>query len=86
MKHDSQINECIATLDSNEQLSDRCIAPFIHLQSFVTTVDEVYASVQASGGKAFVQVMRGSLQRQFDSMRVLAEKDLSRCPSATGTF
>lgn len=86
MKQDARIDECIASLGSTEHLSDRCIAPFIRLQSFVTTMDEMYASVQASSGSAFVQIMRGTLQRQFDSMRELAEKDLSSCPSPTGVF
>lgn len=74
----------MASLGSTEHLSDRCIAPFIRLQSFVTTLDEVYVSVQASGGRAAVQIIRGSLQRQFDIMRELVAKDLSKCPSSTG--
>jgi hypothetical protein len=84
MKHDRRIDEFIENMASAEHLSDRWIAPFIHLQSFLSTVNEVYASIQASGGKVLVQVTRGSLQRQFDSMRALVERDLSSCPSSTG--
>lgn len=47
-------------------------------------MDEVYTSVQASGGTAAVQVIRNLLQRQFDSMKALVEKDLSSCSSSTG--
>ncbi|EED20847.1 conserved hypothetical protein [Talaromyces stipitatus ATCC 10500] len=83
MKHDARIDDCVATLGSIGHLSDRCITSFIHLQSFLTTMDQVYASIHASGGRALVQVTRGSLQRQFDSMRVYVEKDLSNCPPST---
>ncbi|RHZ53936.1 hypothetical protein CDV55_100724 [Aspergillus turcosus] len=82
-KHDGRTDECIESIASTEHLSDRWIAPFIHLQSFLATMDEVYASMQASGGRVLVQVTRGSLQRQFDSVRARVEKDLSRCPSST---
>lgn len=84
MKHDDRTNECIDSISSTEHLSDRWVAPFIHLQSFLATVDDVYASIQASGGRALVQVTRGSLQRQFDSVRACVEKDISSCPSSTG--
>ncbi|OGM41987.1 hypothetical protein ABOM_009510 [Aspergillus bombycis] len=83
MKHDGRIDECIESMASTEHLSDRCIAPFSHLQSFSATIDDVYASMQASGGRALVQVTRGSLQRQFDSVRARVEKSLSSCPSST---
>ncbi|KAJ5518670.1 hypothetical protein N7453_001092 [Penicillium expansum] len=83
MKHDDRTNECIDSISSTEHLSDRWVAPFIHLQSFLATVDDVYASIQASGGRALVQVTRGSLQRQFDSVRACVEKDISSCPSST---
>lgn len=86
MKQDARIDECAASLASTEHLSDRCIAPFIRLQSFVTTMDEMYASVQASSGSTFVQIMRGTLQRQFDSMRRCVEKGLLGCPSSAGVF
>ncbi|GAQ34310.1 hypothetical protein AKAW_00137 [Aspergillus niger] len=89
MKHDSQIDECIKGLASSttitEYPSDRWIAPIIHLQSFMATMDEVYASMQASGGSALVQVTRGSLQRQFDNLRTSIEKDLPSCPPLTAT-
>ncbi|XRM39426.1 hypothetical protein ABZX51_002781 [Aspergillus tubingensis] len=90
MKHDSQIDECVKNLASSttattEYPSDRWIAPFIHLQSFMATMDEVYASMPASGGSALVQVTRGSLQRQFDNLRTSIEKDLPSCPSLTAT-
>ncbi|KAF7136876.1 hypothetical protein CNMCM5793_006491 [Aspergillus hiratsukae] len=83
MKHDGRTDECIESIASTDHLSDRWIAPFIHLQSFLATVDEVYASMQASGGRVLVQVTRGSLQRQFDSVRACVEKHLSSCPSST---
>ncbi|OJI86589.1 hypothetical protein ASPTUDRAFT_187961 [Aspergillus tubingensis CBS 134.48] len=90
MKHDGQIDECVKSLASSttattEYPSDRWIAPFIHLQSFMATMDEVYASMPASGGSALVQVTRGSLQRQFDNLRTSIEKDLPSCPSLTAT-
>jgi hypothetical protein len=47
-------------------------------------MDEVYASIQASGGRVLVQVTRGSLQGQFDSVRAYVEKYLSIRPSSTG--
>ncbi|KGO68288.1 hypothetical protein PITC_066550 [Penicillium italicum] len=84
MKHDGRTIECIESIASTEHLSDRWIAPFIHLQSFLATVDEVYASMQASGGRVLVQITRGSLQRQFDSVRACVEKDLLSCPPSTG--
>ncbi|KAB8245276.1 hypothetical protein BDV35DRAFT_260732 [Aspergillus flavus] len=84
MKHDGRIDECIESMAFTERLSDRWIAPFIHLQSFLATMDEVYASMQTSGGRALVQVTRGSLQRQFDTVRASLEKDLASCPSSTG--
>ncbi|RAL01155.1 uncharacterized protein BO80DRAFT_464812 [Aspergillus ibericus CBS 121593] len=83
MKHDGRIDECMERIASTEHLSDRWIAPFIHLQTFLATMDEIYASMQASGGRVLVQVTRGSLQRQFDSVRARVEKDLSRCPLST---
>ncbi|CAI7574259.1 unnamed protein product [Penicillium discolor] len=82
MKHDGRIDGCIESIASTEHLSDQWIAPFIHLQSFLATVDEVYASMQSSGGRALVQVTRGSLQRKFDSVRAYVEKDISSCPSS----
>lgn len=84
MKHEDRIDECIEKLRSTEHLSDRWIAPIIHLQSFLATMDEVYASMQASGGRTLVQVTRGSLQQQFDRVRTCVEKDLSSCPASTG--
>lgn len=84
MKHDGRIDECIESIASTERLSDRWIAPLIHLQSFLVTMEEVYASIQASGGRVLVQVTRSSLQQQFDSVRACVEKYLSSCPSSTG--
>ncbi|KAJ5686257.1 hypothetical protein N7536_008876 [Penicillium majusculum] len=83
MKHDGRIDGCIESIASTEHLSDRWIAPFIYLQSFLATVDEVYASMQSSGGRVLVQVTCGSLQRKFDSVRAYVEKDISSCPSST---
>ncbi|OJK02999.1 hypothetical protein ASPACDRAFT_113576 [Aspergillus aculeatus ATCC 16872] len=83
MKHDSRTEECLAGLASAEHPSDRWIAPFIRLESFLLTMDEVYASVQASGGSMLVQVTRGALRRQFDSLSAGIEKDLSSYPSST---
>ncbi|KAL5360053.1 hypothetical protein BJX96DRAFT_184298 [Aspergillus floccosus] len=83
MKHDGRIDECMERMASTERLSDRWIAPFIHLQSFLITMDEVYASMQASGGSLLIQVTRGSLQRQFNRVRECVENDLSSCPSST---
>ncbi|PYI12286.1 hypothetical protein BO78DRAFT_424755 [Aspergillus sclerotiicarbonarius CBS 121057] len=83
MKHDGRIDACMESIASTEHLSDRWIAPFIHLQSFLATMDEVYASMPASGGRVLIQVTRGSLQRQFDSVRASVEKDLSSCPLST---
>ncbi|OJZ92161.1 hypothetical protein ASPFODRAFT_39454 [Aspergillus luchuensis CBS 106.47] len=92
MKYDSQIDECVKSLASSssttttEYTSNRWIAPFIHLQSFMATMDEVYATMQASGGSSLVQVTRGSLQRQFDNLRTSIEKDLlPSCPPLTAT-
>jgi hypothetical protein len=84
MKHDGRTDECIESIESTEHLSDWWIAPLIHLQSFLATMDEVYASIQASGGRVLVQVTRGSLQGQFDSVRAYVEKYLSIRPSSTG--
>lgn len=75
---------CVESIAATEHLSDRWIAPFVQLQSFLATMDEVYASIEASGGRALIQVTRGSLQRQFDSVRSSVEKDLSSYPSSTG--
>ncbi|OQE19644.1 hypothetical protein PENFLA_c018G08433 [Penicillium flavigenum] len=83
MKHDFRTRECIESIAATEHLSDRWIAPFIQLQSFLATMDEVYASIEASGGRALIQVTCGSLQRQFDSVRASVEKDLSSYPSST---
>ncbi|CAG7949260.1 unnamed protein product [Penicillium nalgiovense] len=83
MKHDSRTRECIDSIAATEHLSDRWIAPFIQLQSFLATMDEVYASIEASGGRALIQVTRGSLQQQFDSVRASVEKDLLTYPSST---
>ncbi|KAE8415353.1 hypothetical protein BDV36DRAFT_311004 [Aspergillus pseudocaelatus] len=85
MKHDSRIDECIDSLASTGHLSDRWVAPFIHLQSFLATMDEVYASMQASGGRVLVQVTRASLQRQFDNVRAHVDKYLASCPSSTAS-
>ena len=84
MKHDGRIDECIASLASTEHLSDRWIAPFIHLQTFLATMDEAYAAIHASGGRVLVQVTRGSLQREFDRVKDRVEKDLTNCPLSTG--
>ncbi|PYH91857.1 hypothetical protein BO71DRAFT_485895 [Aspergillus ellipticus CBS 707.79] len=83
MKHDGRIDECIKSMKSTAHLSDRWIAPFIYVQSFLATMDEVYASIEASGGRALVQVTRGSLQRQYESVRACVENDLLNCPSST---
>ncbi|GLB09361.1 hypothetical protein AtubIFM57258_005279 [Aspergillus tubingensis] len=89
MKHDGQIDECIKGLASftttTGYTSDPWIAPFIHLQSFMATMDEVYASMPPTGGSALVQVTRGSLQRQFDNLRTSIEKDLPSCPPSTAS-
>ncbi|OQE27483.1 hypothetical protein PENSTE_c004G01621 [Penicillium steckii] len=84
IKHDSRIDECIENLSSTEYLSDRMIAPFIQLQFFLTTMDDAYTSMQARGGRALVQVIRDSLQRQLDSVRARIEKDLPFFPSPLG--
>ncbi|KAJ5937537.1 hypothetical protein N7454_003879 [Penicillium verhagenii] len=83
MKHNGRIKECIESMASTEQLSDQWIAPFIHLQVFLASMDDVYASLRASGGKALVQVTHGSLKHQFDSLRESIERNLSACPSST---
>ncbi|KAJ5363521.1 uncharacterized protein N7496_009234 [Penicillium cataractarum] len=82
MKHDARTDECIKSIASTEHHSDRWIAPFIHLQIFLATMDDIYASIQPSGGSALVQVTRGALQRQFDIVRARVENDLSECPSS----
>ena len=74
MKHDFRTHVCVESIAATEHLSDRWIAPFIQLQSFLATMDEVYASIEASGGSALIQVTRGSLQRQFDSVRGICRK------------
>lgn len=84
MKHNSRTEECLAGIASAERSSDRWIAPFIRVESFLVTMDEVYASIQASGGSMLVQVTRGALRRQFDSLSADIEKDLSSYPSSTG--
>ena len=84
MKYDSQTRECIESIATTGHLSDRWIAPFIQLQSFLATMDEVYTSIEANGGRALIQVTRGSLQRQFDSVRASVEKYLPAYPSSTG--
>lgn len=84
MKRNFQIDECIRSLASTEHLSDRLIANFIHLQSFLATVDDVYASIQASGGAVQVQVMQGSLQRQLNDVKTYVEQGLSNSPLLTG--
>ncbi|KAJ5089476.1 hypothetical protein N7532_008160, partial [Penicillium argentinense] len=83
MKHDGRTDECLKGIATTEHLSDRWIAPFIHLQSFLATIDEVYASIQASGGQSLVKIARGTLQRQFDSVRACVESDISDFPSST---
>ncbi|PYI28663.1 hypothetical protein BP00DRAFT_428198 [Aspergillus indologenus CBS 114.80] len=83
MKHDGRTEECLAGIASAEHPSDRWIAPFIRLESFLVTMEEVYASVQASGGRMLVQITRGALQRQLDSLRADIEKDLPSYPSST---
>ncbi|KAJ5726025.1 uncharacterized protein N7483_007382 [Penicillium malachiteum] len=75
MKHDNRVDEW--------QLSDRWISPFIELQSFLGTMDQVHTSVHASGGRALVQVTHSSLQRQFDNIKADVEKSLSDCPPST---
>ncbi|KAJ5105634.1 hypothetical protein NUU61_002981 [Penicillium alfredii] len=82
-REDSRTNECIEGIASTEHQSDRWIAPFIHLQSFLKTMDEVYGSMPTSGGRVLVQVTRSSLQRQFDSVRACVERDVSKCPLST---
>ncbi|OOQ88219.1 hypothetical protein PEBR_14347 [Penicillium brasilianum] len=82
MKYDTRMDECIKSIASTEQLSDRWIAPFIHLQTFVAMMDDIYASIQPSGGRALVQVTRVTLQRQFDNVRARVEKELLGCPSS----
>ncbi|KAJ5388645.1 hypothetical protein N7509_011186 [Penicillium cosmopolitanum] len=83
IKHDGRIDECMQSLRSTENVSDSWIAPFIHIQSFLTMMDEVHASMQTGGGKALVQVTCGSLQRHFNSVRTRVENDIAGCPSPT---
>ena len=83
-RRDARIDECLQCLISTKNLSDRWIAPFIHIQTFLGTIDDTYASMKARGGGDLIQVTRGSLERHFDSVRALVERDLSRCPSSTG--
>ncbi|KAF9888507.1 hypothetical protein FE257_008614 [Aspergillus nanangensis] len=83
MKYDMRTHGYIESIASTEHPSDRWIAPFIHLQSFLVTMDEVYDSMQASGGRALVQITRSSLQRQFDTVRARVENCFSVCPSST---
>ncbi|KAJ5214986.1 transcriptional regulator family: Fungal Specific TF [Penicillium chermesinum] len=84
MRRDSQIDRCMRGLSSTKQLSDRWIAPFIHLQSFLATVEDVHSSVQPSGGVVQVQIMNNSLQQQFNNVKSSLEKDLTGIPSSTG--
>lgn len=86
IKHDGRIDECMQSLTSTEHVSDSWIAPFIHIQSFLTMMDEVHASMQTGGGKALVQVTCGSLQRHFNSVRTRVENDIAGCPSPTGMY
>lgn len=72
------------SLASTEHLSDRLVANFIHLQSFLATVDDVYASIQASGGIVQIQVMQGSLQRQLNDVKASVEQSLSNSLLLTG--
>lgn len=72
------------SLASTEHLSDRLVANFIHLQSFLATVDDVYASIQASGGIVQIQVMQGSLQRQLNDVKTSVEQSLSNSLLLTG--
>ncbi|KAJ6031010.1 hypothetical protein N7540_001742 [Penicillium herquei] len=83
MKHDTRTDEWTKRLHSTEHLSDRWISPFVKLQSFLGTVDQVNTSVHASGGIALVQVAQNSLQRQFDTVKAGVEKSLSDCPPST---
>ncbi|GLA25748.1 hypothetical protein AnigIFM63326_002516 [Aspergillus niger] len=87
MKHDDRLEEaveCLASSTTTEYTSDRWVAPLLNLQSFMATMDEIYASMQATGGSALVQITRGSLQRQFDSIQTCIAKDLPSCPPSTG--
>ncbi|KAJ5993843.1 transcriptional regulator family: Fungal Specific TF [Penicillium sp. IBT 35674x] len=83
MKRNSQMDECMRSLASTEHLSDRLIATFIHMQSFLATVDDVYASIQASGGTVQIIVMQGSLQRQLNDVKAFVEQGLSNSPLLT---
>ncbi|KAL4876532.1 hypothetical protein BJY04DRAFT_199848 [Aspergillus karnatakaensis] len=81
---DIQLNECLSGLQvAKEHISDAWIAPFVNIQSFLATVDEVYTSLQGSGGIIRIQVITSSLERQLDTVRASIEKDLSICPSST---
>lgn len=84
MKHDKRIDECLDNIEaSSDHLSDRWIKPFVQLVSFGAKVDEAYISTQAAGGVSLIQVMRGALKRQLDSMMPSIEKVVSTCPLAT---
>ncbi|KAJ5795635.1 transcriptional regulator family: Fungal Specific TF [Penicillium psychrosexuale] len=83
MSRDIQIDRCTWGLSSTEQIPDRWIAPFIQIQSFLATLDDVHASIQPSGGTVQVQVMHGCLLQQFNNLKASVEKDLAGIPSST---
>ncbi|PYH49023.1 fungal specific transcription factor domain-containing protein [Aspergillus saccharolyticus JOP 1030-1] len=83
LKHDGRTDDCLDSVASTRHASDRWIAPFIQLASFLATIDEVYASIQASEGRMLVQVTRGSLRRQFNSVKARIEEKLPSYPAST---
>lgn len=85
MKHDKRIDECLESIAASaDHLSDRWIKPFVQLVSFGAKLDEAYISLQAAGGVSLIQVTRGALKRQLDSMMPSIEKVVSNCPLPTG--
>ncbi|EAU38427.1 predicted protein [Aspergillus terreus NIH2624] len=69
MKHDGRIDACMEHMASSERLSDRWIAPFIHIQSFLATMDETYASMQASANAIRTEVKYVEMRLEELSLR-----------------
>ncbi|KAG2413846.1 hypothetical protein HFD88_003035 [Aspergillus terreus] len=69
MKHDGRIDACMEHMASSERLSDRWIAPFIHIQSFLATMDEAYASMQTSANAIRTEVKYVEMRLEELSLR-----------------
>lgn len=83
MANSKKIDECCNNMAaSTEYPSDRYIRPIILTQSFINTIDVNFGELgETAYEESLVRIMLGAKLREFESLKVTLENDLSKCPN-----